>query len=473
MSRRFLLIACAWVLIAASSCFAAQTDAAKSPPPDFKTLAESTRRVREVYKAELAAARTPPLQIALARRLLNSAAEEKTNTPTRYSLLLVARDIAIEAGDVDTAAEAVDCIAESFTVDALKLKLELANSLERTARAPHAKADLVRLYKTLIVQAIGAEQFEAGRKVSQAAVNFSRNTDDSGLVREIANAAQRLREAEAFYNNSKRAHVTLASNPSDAAASLLVGKYYCFYKSDWAIGLPHLARGSDPKLKTLAAKELANPQGADDQIALSDAWWAASESAPGSTRAVIGLHAAEWYRKALPQSSGLTRTRIEKRLADAMQLAGLEDELLGLMTGKLTSSENGIVVLQRGDHIKTPDSYSPPLVFRIVAQTEKHNIRFAYAASQIIFNWEANPTELRIDGGPGGGRHKRNAGQVPANTWVTFDIVVRPNQFALLVDGQLRHEIKADYSQVNEPLQIFAPDSTLKIKSVRMRQLGQ
>jgi hypothetical protein len=461
------------VLIAATSWSAAQSHAAKSAPPDFKTLADSTRSVREIFKADLAAARTPPLQVALARRLLNSASEEKTNTPTRYSLLLIARDIAVEAGDVDTAAEAVEGIAQSFTVDALKLKLELATSLERTARAPHAKADLVRLYKTLIVQAIGAEQFEAGRKVSQAAVSFSRNTDDSGLVREIANAAQRLREAEGFYNNSKRAQVALASNPSDAAASLLVGKYCCFYKSDWASGLPHLARGADPKLKALAGKELAGPQSADDQIALADAWWAVSESAAGSTRAVIGLHAAEWYRKGLAASSGLTRTRVEKRLAEAMQFAGLEDELLPLMIGKLTSSENGIVVLQRGDHIKTPDSYSPPRVFRIVAQTEKHNIRFAYAASQIIFNWEANPTELRVDGGPGGGRHKRNAGQVPANTWVTFDIVVRPNQFALYVDGQLRHEIKADYSQVNEPLQIFAPDSTLKIKSVRMRQLGQ
>src|SRR5687767_9852686 len=156
MSRGSLLIGCTLAVLAVLSWSAAQSDVAKSAPPDFKTLADNTRRVREVFRADLAAARTAPLQLALARRLLNSATEEKTNTPMRYSLLLIARDIAIEAGDVDTAAEAVDGIAAAFTVDALKLKLELATSLERTARAPHAKADLVRLYKTMIVQAIGA-----------------------------------------------------------------------------------------------------------------------------------------------------------------------------------------------------------------------------------------------------------------------------------------------------------------------------
>ena len=85
---------------------------------------------------------------------------------------------------------------------------------------------------------------------------------------------------------------------------------------------------------------------------------------------------------------------------------------------------------------------------------------------------EGNPTELRVDGGPPRGRHKAGAGQVPVNTWVTIDLLVRPRVMAISVDGQLRHEIPADYSNVNDPLQIFAADSTLKIKSVRVRQLA-
>src|SRR4051794_14688662 len=44
---------------------------------------------------------------------------------------------------------------------------------------------------------------------------------------------------------------------------------------------------------------------------------------------------------------------------------------------------------------------------------------------------------------------------------------------AISVDGQLRHEIEADLSQINEPLEIFSYDSTIKIKSARVRQLAQ
>ena len=143
------------------------------------------------------------------------------------------------------------------------------------------------------------------------------------------------------------------------------------------------------------------------------------------------------------------------------------------MIGKFTTDENGIVVLKAGDRIKTPETFTPPVVFRIVAQTEKNNVRLAYAAEHIIFNWELNRTELRVHGGPPDGHHKAGAGQIPINTWVTIDLLVRPRLMAISVDGQLRHQIPADYSQVNDPLQIFGYDSTIKIKSVRVRQLAQ
>ena len=150
-----------------------------------------------------------------------------------------------------------------------------------------------------------------------------------------------------------------------------------------------------------------------------------------------------------------------------------EGELLPIMIGKFTASENGIVLLKEGDRIKTTENFTPPVVFRIVAQTEKTNIRIAYAADQIIFNWEVNPTELRVHGGPANERHKAGAGQVPIKTWVAIDLLVRPRLMAISVDGKLRHEIQADFSQINDPLQIFTFNSTIKIKSVRVRQLAQ
>jgi len=69
----------------------------------------------------------------------------------------------------------------------------------------------------------------------------------------------------------------------------------------------------------------------------------------------------------------------------------------------------------------TPPKATPrPLVtsvaFRVLAQTDSTNIRLAYACDDIIFNWENNANELRINGGPGGGKHKPGPGAVPTKT---------------------------------------------------------
>jgi hypothetical protein len=466
--RRPILRACFVLVILASFSFAE-----KSPPPDLVSLAQANRSVRKIFEADIAKARTPQLQTELAKKLLQAAEDEKTNTTNRYAVLLLARDIATSAGDVDTSATIANGIINSFSVDPLKLRLEIAQDLEKSVRAPYAKSDLIHFYNGAIIDAIQAEQFEFGRRIAAAAQAFARKTDDPALPRLVTAASQRLQEAQTAFNTAKKAQATLAQNPNDPAANLLIGKYYCFYKSDWAQGLPLLARTSDAALTSLAAREQAGSPKPTDQVNLADDWWSYSETSPGSTKAVIQSHAVMWYRKALPDLSGLTKTRVEKRLAAARLANAAEGELLPTMNGNFTADETGIVILHRGDRIKTPESFVPPVVFRIVAQTEKHNIRIAFAAEQIILNWEGNPTELRVDGGPGGGRYKAGAGQVPIKTWVTIDLLVRPRLMAISVDGQLRHEIQADFSRVDEPLQIFAPDSTLKIKSVRVRQLAQ
>jgi len=445
----------------------------KSPPPDQAALAQANREVREIFKADIAKARTPAQQIELANKFLRSAAEENMSPNDRYALLLLARETAVNAGDVETSTSAVDAILGSYSFDPLKLKLELAQELDKSIRAPYARADLVHLYNAMIIDALTTEQFELGRRIATSAQAAARQSDDPSLGRLVNNTAQRLREAEMAYNGAKKAEITLTKNPADAAANLILGKYECFFRGDWPTGLPLLAQSSDTNLKALAARELASPDKAMAQVTLADDWWNVGESLSGSARQTIQSHASIWYRKALPELNGLTKARVDRRITAARLASDAEGELLPLMIGKFTPGENGIVVLKEGDRIKTPEAFTPPVVFRIVAQTEKTNIRIGYAAEQIIFNWEVNPTELRVHGGPANERHKPGGGQVPIKTWVTIDLLVRPRLMAISVDGKLRHEIQADFSQVNEPLQIFTFNSTVKIKSVRVRQLAQ
>ncbi|HVW03246.1 MAG TPA: hypothetical protein VHB77_22985, partial [Planctomycetaceae bacterium] len=108
----------------------------------------------------------------------------------------------------------------------------------------------------------------------------------------------------------------LEASPGDPEASTIMGRYYCFSRGDWPRGLPLLANSDDAALQSLAKRELADPTDADAEVAVGDGWWDLSEKLPARYRRSARLHAAEWYQNALAGLRGLTRTRIEKRLAE-------------------------------------------------------------------------------------------------------------------------------------------------------------
>src|SRR5215469_12474481 len=70
-------------------------------------------------------------------------------------------------------------------------------------------------------------------------------------------------------------------------------------------------------------------------------------------------------------------------------------------------------VLKGNERLSTPQSYRPPVEITVVAKTDSTNLRLGYAADQIIFNWEMDRSQLRVDGGPANGLHKDGAGRIP------------------------------------------------------------
>ena len=141
---------------------------------------------------------------------------------------------------------------------------------------------------------------------------------------------------------------------------------------------------------------------------------------------------------------------------------------LALAVGKLV--QHG--VLKGSYHLNTPISYRPPVEITVVAKTDSTNLRLAYAADQIIFNWEARPSEFRIDGGPADGLHQDGAGRIPKGKYVTVKWVVTTKRQAIYVDGRLRFEHQGDYSQINRPVSVFpANGSTVTVKSVTVKRI--
>ncbi len=130
-------------------------------------------------------------------------------------------------------------------------------------------------------------------------------------------------------------------------------------------------------------------------------------------------------------------------------------------------------ILTGSTPLTTPQSFRPPVEITVVAKTDSTNLRLAYAADQIIFNWEVDQTQLRVDGGPANGLHKDGAGSIPKKKYVSVKWVVTTTHQTIYVDGQLRYEHEGDYSQINRPVSIFpANGSTVSVKSITVRHIA-
>ena len=127
------------------------------------------------------------------------------------------------------------------------------------------------------------------------------------------------------------------------------------------------------------------------------------------------------------------------------------------------------LILTGTNRLVTPTRYQPPVDIRIVAKTDTTNLRIGYAADQVVFNWELNPNELRIDGGPADQKHKAGAGKIPANQFVEIRWVVNLRSQQIFVDGQLRYEDKLTHAALNRPVSVFpAVGSTVTVKKLEV-----
>jgi serine/threonine protein kinase len=175
---------------------------------------------------------------------------------------------------------------------------------------------------------------------------------------------------------------------------------------------------------------------------------------------VLKATQAEWTQAAKTDDARLAGERIARLPRERGALLNEAKELLP--GGKE-------LVLQKGEHFTSAEMFTPPVEFTIVAKTLKDDLRLAFTAKQVIFNWEKNPDELRIDADPGGARHTPGMGRIPEDTFVTIHWTILPHMQTISVDGKRRLLHFGDYSKVNRPLEIFPLNHAVTIKSAKVK----
>jgi hypothetical protein len=292
------------------------------PIPDSAKLKETEKLLHDLYKDEYAK-KGPTEQKALARKLLAEARKTQDDPAGIWVLCRHAEDLALQAGDIDSAMNAVNRRAELFDVDLLQTRAAALHSAVRTVKSPEDSAALAEAHLAHVEELVRADQYEAADKSAAGAVAQAKKANDPGLSGRASTRAKQVGEMKTLFQGQKKTLEKLAKEGDDPAANLEMGKFLCFVKGSWDLGIRFMVKGSDPALKTLAEKELSFPQAAADQVSLADEWFDLAEKDKSPLRkSRLLMHAREIYEGASAGATGLLRAKIEKKLADTGRAAG-------------------------------------------------------------------------------------------------------------------------------------------------------
>jgi len=287
---------------------------ARSPVPDPAAQKDAEKVIRDVFKEDYAK-RGAPDKLALARKLLDQALQTKDDLNSRFVLFREAEDLAVQAGSIDLALQAIGEWSRLFQIDGGTLRSQAFAGAEKNAKTPEEFKALAAVSLKLANEASVAEDYDAATKLLATSAALAKRSKDVPLISRINARTREITELKTKFDAVRKARETLAATPEDGAAKTVVGWHLCAAKGDWEGGLALLAGGTDEALKSAASKDLAKPAAAPDQASLGDLWWDLAEKRPGD-REALRRRAALWYEQAMTGLSGLSKVRLEKRVAE-------------------------------------------------------------------------------------------------------------------------------------------------------------
>jgi|GEM_PF-1430100 hypothetical protein len=295
---------------------------ARLPIPAPEAQQKALAQIRELFERDYKAAQKPEEKSKLAETLYKLGTETRDNPAAQYMLFVEARNLALESGNKHILDRSLRKIAQNFEVDLAELSAAVFEEAAKRSRPTTANQAAAQVAADLASEAFARDKLPEAIRLAQAARELAGKASDTLTVKRAAALRRRYEDFLPRYEAFLKAGQTLQSNPDDPDANLAYGFYLCFAKQEWPAGLRHLSKANDPVLKALADAELKliGARDISGMVAVGDKWWEAAASISNeTTREAYRARAAYWYRQAQPYLSGLTKTRVERRLQELNQ----------------------------------------------------------------------------------------------------------------------------------------------------------
>lgn len=287
--------------------------------PTGETLVAAKREFDGVYGSMLDKVKTAEEKIALADVLLKDAVDTKVSAGARYLMLDTGYRHAVEAGDFGRARRAVDALAADYDVGAVALRVALFDeSAAANAGANAVLREIAIAALDEVPRMVAASRLAEALRVADRAERIAADIKDVPLRKQARDAAADVRQKLGYYRAFETAQETLAADPDDGNAHLVVGRYLCGVVGDWERGLEHLSRARDDAWKAAALLERAPPKTLAEELAVADAWYDVGMRSPEFPGALARAEA--WYRRALPSSELVVaeQMRVKQRLDEIL-----------------------------------------------------------------------------------------------------------------------------------------------------------
>ncbi len=284
------------------------------PPPDAQQ--KMAAQVVRFYK--ISEARSAEERLRLAGELFELGKKSQGGAVEKFVLMREAMKLAQSGGDAGLMLEIVDAMSAEFEVPVLEAKQKMLAGFVLQKPEGDEVTSFIEAADPVIDEAIAAGRHDIASNIAEAAYRLAQKSGDRELRKRAYDRRNAIRKLAGRFQELAAAQKTLKTDTDDPAANLTVGRWLCFEQRDWEQGLPHLAKCSSPALKGVAAEELnTRPTEAALQVRLADAWWTLAENVEGPEKTALMLHAADWYRKALPNlPEGFIKTKAQKRVAE-------------------------------------------------------------------------------------------------------------------------------------------------------------
>ena len=441
--------------------------------PDTAKQKEAEKLVRDLFKQEYAK-KSPTDRKALARQLLDQAAKSVDDPAGCWVLCREAEDVALQIGDVEAAVRAAERRAEMFDIDVLPSRGAVLTAAAKTVKSPEDAGTLAEALLKHVDELVRADQYEPADKSATAAVAHAKKANDPGLAARASTRAKEVAEMKSLFQAQKSVLEKLAKDGEDPGANLEMGKFLCYVKGSWDLGLRFMVKGSDPALKALAEKELAYPEPIAERLAVADGWYDVGEKEKSPLRkSQLLAHARVLYEALLPSTTALVRAKVEKRL-DGMAADGPPTSVVDLLRlidpkrdaflGEWSFDGKALVCGQPIMCARLQVPYEPPEEYDLTVVAERkegsHVLYVGLAGPAFqgyvgIDDWRGTVTGIaRVDGKT----TKDNETAVPGKIFTndrpcTIVCAVRKDSITVTIDGRKVTSFKGGMTRIsNDPL---------------------